>query len=83
MIVLGPSVNKEIKLNDQLQFIYSKLKKTGEKAFKHKKLVKKIREQYGMLFLLNLVKLSEKKAKEKISKSGIIGKVEFNIDSFI
>ena len=35
-----------------------------------------------MLYLLNLVKQSEKKAKEKVSKSGIIGKVEFHIDSF-
>ncbi len=48
LVSFGSIVQKDIKLNDQLEYIYAKLKKKGE-SFKHKKVLKKIREEYGML----------------------------------
>jgi hypothetical protein len=36
--------------------MYSRLKKPNEVYFKHKKVMKKLREDYGMLELFNLVK---------------------------
>lgn len=54
-----------MKLNDELEYIYSRLKRKGESIFRHKKVIKKIREEQGMLELLNLLKVSEKRCREK------------------
>ena len=43
LVCAGKLVQNEIKLNDELEYIYTKLKKSGDKVFKHKKIVKKIR----------------------------------------
>lgn len=43
--------------------MYGKLKKNKEVYFKHKKVMKKLREDYGMLVLFNLVRDSEKRKK--------------------
>ena len=40
------------------------MRRNGEKTFRYKKVVKKIREEHGMLELLHLVKMSEKMRKE-------------------
>jgi len=60
LVCAGKIVQNEIKLIDELEYVYQKLKKKGDKVFKHKKIVKKIREDHGMLELLHLVKMSEK-----------------------
>jgi hypothetical protein len=62
---LGGIVQKEVKLNDELEYVYGRLKRKGDATFRHKKVIKKIREDHGMLELLNALKLSEKRAKEK------------------
>ncbi len=49
--------------------MYSKLKKNGEVYFKHKKVMKKLREDFGMLALLNLVRESERRKKEAVRTS--------------
>ena len=54
-----------MKLNDELEYVYGRLKRKGDATFRHKKVIKKIREDHGMLELLNALKLSEKRAKEK------------------
>jgi hypothetical protein len=54
----GKLVQQDVKLNEELEYIYARLKNSEEKIFKHTKIVKKIRENYGMLKLLELVKLS-------------------------
>ena len=64
LLLAGKLVQTEIKLNDELEYVYRKLKRSGEKNFRHKKIVKKIREEYGMLELIHLVKLSEKEKKD-------------------
>jgi hypothetical protein len=56
LVCIGTLVQTEVKLNDELEYIYSQLKKPGEVYFKHKKVLKKLREDYGMLDLFNLVK---------------------------
>jgi hypothetical protein len=58
LLCAGKLVQPDIKLNDELEYVYSKLRRPGEKVFKHKRIIKKIREDFGMLELLNLVKLS-------------------------
>ena len=60
LVCAGKLVQGQIKLNDQLEYMYGKLKKIGEKFFKHKKIIKKIREDHGMLELLSIVRQSEK-----------------------
>lgn len=82
MLSFGSIVQKEIKLNDELEFIYGRLKRKGETSFRHKKVIKRIREDHGMLELLNLLKLSEKRAKEKVEKSGVLGKTEDIMEAF-
>jgi hypothetical protein len=42
------------------------LKRPNEVYFKHKKVMKKLREDYGMLELFNLVKESERVRRESI-----------------
>lgn len=56
LVLIGTLVQTEVKLNDELEYLYTRLKKNGEVYFKHKKVLKKIREDYGMLELFNLVK---------------------------
>lgn len=75
-------VQTEIKLSDELDYIYSRLRKYGDKYFKHKKIIKKIREDYGMLELLNLVKHSEKMKKETFIKNPVANHEMFTIDFF-
>jgi hypothetical protein len=82
LISLGSIVQKEIKLNDELEYIYSRLKKKGETSFRHKKVIKRIREDLGMLELLNLLKISEKRAKEREEKNGGLGKTEDMMEVF-
>lgn len=45
----GRLVQREVKLSDELDYIYARLKKYGDVYFKHKKIIKRIREDYGML----------------------------------
>jgi hypothetical protein len=61
-------VQKEVGLSEELEFIYGKLRRKSELVFRHKKLLKKLREDYGMMELLNLTKLSESKLKESTAK---------------
>lgn len=56
LVLIGTLVQTEVKLNDELEYLYTRLKKNGEVYFKHKKVLKKLREDYGMLELFNLVK---------------------------
>lgn len=50
----GSIIENEINLNDELYFIYNYLKE-GEKVFMHKKIIRHLREKYGMISLLNFV----------------------------
>ncbi len=70
LITLGPTVQHAVKLNDELDFIYSALKRKTDPTFRHKKVIKRLREDHGMLELLNLLKLSEKKAKDNQDRKG-------------
>lgn len=63
LVAFGSIVQKEVGLSDELEFIYGKLKRKNELVFRHKKLLKKLREDYGMVELLNFTKLSESKLK--------------------
>jgi SepF-like predicted cell division protein (DUF552 family) len=56
VMYIGSIIESEINLNDELLFIYNYLK-GGEKAtaFNHKKVVRELRERYGMISLLNFV----------------------------
>ena len=56
LLSVGRLVQEEVKLSHELDFIYSHLQEPEKGPFHHKKLVKMIREEYGMIFLLNLVK---------------------------
>jgi len=60
---MGRLVQEEIKLNHELDYIYSKLQGGEKTTFRHKKVIKFLREEYGMIFLLNLLKENEKKHK--------------------
>ena len=55
VVYLGSMIETQISLNDELCYIYSYLKEGDKKTFKHKKLVKYLREKYGMIDLLNFV----------------------------
>lgn len=65
LISFGSIVQRDVKLNDELDYIYTRLKRKGDSIFRHKKVIKKIREEHGMLELLNLLKVSEKRCREK------------------
>lgn len=82
LVCAGKLVQTEVKLNDELDYIYGRLKKFGEKFFKHKKIIKKIREDHGMLTLLSLVKLSEKLKKEAFLKNPVSNEGLLTIDFF-
>lgn len=69
LVCAGKLVQTEVKLNDELDYIYGRLKKFGDKVFKHKKVIKKIREDHGMLRLLSLVRISEQQKKEAFLKN--------------
>lgn len=57
-IFLGQQVQSAITINDELGYIYEYLKE--EKGpFQHRKIIKEIREQYGMINLLNYVLASQ------------------------
>ena len=43
LISLGGIVQKEVKLNDELEYVYGRLKRKGDTTFRHKKVIKKIR----------------------------------------
>lgn len=51
-------MQRDVKLNDELDYIYTRLKRKGDSIFRHKKVIKRIREEHGMLELLNLLKVS-------------------------
>lgn len=53
-VYLGSIIENEINLNDQLYFIYNYLKE-GEKVFTHKKIIRYLRQKYGMISLLNYI----------------------------
>ena len=55
VLYIGALVQNEIKLNDELDYIYSLLKDHENESFKHKRIVRRIREDYGVLNLLNFV----------------------------
>lgn len=65
LLSVGRLVQEEIKLSHELNFIYERLLEPEKGTFRHKKIVKILREDNGMMFLLNLVKESEKKHREK------------------
>lgn len=67
LVCVGTLVQTEVKLNDELEYLYTRLKKPGEVYFKHKKVMKKLREDYGMLELFNLVKESERVRRESVN----------------
>lgn len=54
-VYLGSIIENEMSLNDELCYIYKYLKEGGKKIFTHKKVIRYLREKYGMMFLLNLV----------------------------
>ena len=56
LVTVGRTVQDEIKLSHELNFIYAKLQEPEKGSFHYKKLVKALREEYGMIYLLNLVK---------------------------
>lgn len=68
LVCAGRLVQTEVKLNDELEYIYTRLKGWNDKYFKYKKIVKRIREDHGMLTLLNAVKLSERRRREAFMK---------------
>ena len=82
LVLIGTLVQTEVKLNDELEYLYTRLKKNGEVYFKHKKVLKKIREDYGMLELFNLVKSSERRKKDYLRDNDSKGKEQFTIDFF-
>jgi hypothetical protein len=49
----GPIVNQQIKLSDELEEVY-RILNDNHPTFHHVKVVKEIREQYGMGYLLHL-----------------------------
>lgn len=58
LLTLGPQVQTEIRLNEELDYIYARLKRKSDASFRHRKVIKRIREDHGMLELLNLLKVS-------------------------
>ena len=54
-VFFGPNVQQEIKINSELGFVYRWLKNPSEKNFPYKKLIKHLREKYGIIKLLNIV----------------------------
>lgn len=78
LISFGSIVQRDVKLNDELDYLYTRLKRKGDALFRHKKVIKRIREEHGMLELLNLLKVSEKRGREKEE----CGAPEDLIDSF-
>jgi hypothetical protein len=54
-VFFGWNVQQEIKINSELECIYKMLRGPEEKGFYHKKLIKYLREKYGMIRLLNIV----------------------------
>ena len=52
-VYYGPLVNRQLKLSDELEEVYRVLN-DGHSTFHHVRVVKEIREQYGMVFLLQL-----------------------------
>ena len=59
-VYLGTQVQQDLKLNDELRYIYNLIRGPEKKPFTHRKIVKKIREDYGMVGLLNFVLESQK-----------------------
>ena len=56
LVMFGDSsVISDIKLGEELCFIYDLFREDDQTYFKHKKLIRKIREEYGMVNLLNFV----------------------------
>jgi hypothetical protein len=55
-----------------LDYIYGRLKRFGDKFFKHKKIIKKIREDHGMLELLSVVRQSEKIRKDAFISNPVV-----------
>jgi hypothetical protein len=49
----GPIVNRQIKLSDELEEVY-KILNDNHTTFHHVKVVKEIRENYGMAYLLQI-----------------------------
>lgn len=56
LVLFGDSsMISDIKLGEELSFIYDMFREDDQTYFKHKKLIRKIREEYGMVNLLNYV----------------------------
>jgi hypothetical protein len=53
-VYFGAKVNTDVTINEELSFIYNLLNNGNKKPFPHKKLLKKLREMYGMVKLLNI-----------------------------
>lgn len=54
-VYLGFIIEKEINLNDELCYVYDYLKEGSKKIFNHKKIIRELREKYGMISLLNFI----------------------------
>jgi hypothetical protein len=59
-VYIGSIIQSEITLNEELRFIYNYLREGEKKLFVHKKVIKELRETYGMIGLLNFVYTLEK-----------------------
>lgn len=53
VVYYGPSVNREVRLGDELEEVY-RILNDGHMTFHHVRVVKAIRELFGMAFLLQL-----------------------------
>lgn len=54
-VFFGNNVQQSIRINSELGFIYKLLKNPDERNFLYKKLIKYLREKYGIVRLLNIV----------------------------
>jgi hypothetical protein len=52
IVYYGPLVSHQVKLTDELNFIYGLLRNGDESLMDYRKLVKELREKYGMVNLL-------------------------------
>jgi hypothetical protein len=82
LVTVGRLVQTDIRLSDELDYIYAQLRRPAERYFRHKRIIKKIREEHGMIKLLSLLQSSQRRRNQRQPLNAVLDKEYHTIDAF-
>lgn len=82
LVTVGRLVQTDIRLSDELDYVYAQLRRPAERYFRHKRIIKKIREEHGMIKLLSLLQSSQRRSNQRQPLNAVLDKDYHTIDAF-